>query len=224
VVTGLRKSGASAGSATAFFLANPALNPAVLVFLVLTPGLGWQWALLRLLVAAVLVFGTAAIVNRMEPSQSVAIHAIHEASADSAAPAPQGPLVLRWLRSLSVLVISLIPEYVIMILVLGLVRAFLFPKAGPELGNSIIVIVGLAIAGVLFAIPTAGEIPIIQTMRGFGMGAGPAGALLLTLAPVSLPSLIMVGRVFPKRVLAVIGASVLVAGIAAGFIAVALGL
>jgi uncharacterized protein len=77
---------------------------------------------------------------------------------------------------------------------------------------------------VLFAIPTAGEIPIIQTMRGFGMGAGPAGALLLTLAPVSLPSLIMVGRVFPKRVLAVIGASVLVAGIAAGFIAVALGL
>jgi uncharacterized protein len=224
VVTGLRKSGASAGSATAFFLGNPALNPAVLVFLLLTPGLGWQWAVLRLVLAVALVFGTAAIVNRMAPPESVAMHPIHEASADPAAPAPQGPLALRWLKSLATLTISLIPEYIVMILLLGAVRAFVFPKAGPELGNSLIVIVGLALAGVLFAIPTAGEIPIIQTMRGFGMGAGPAGALLLTLAPVSLPSLIMVGRVFPKRVLVAIGASVLAAGIAAGLIATALGL
>jgi uncharacterized protein len=224
VVTGLRKSGASAGSATAFFLGNPALNPAVLVFLLLTPGLGWQWAVLRLVLAVALVFGTAAIVNRMAPPESVAMHPIHEASADPAAPAPQGPLALRWLKSLATLTISLIPEYIVMILLLGAVRAFVFPKAGPELGNSLIVIVGLALAGVLFAIPTAGEIPIIQTMRGFGMGAGPAGALLLTLAPVSLPSLIMVGRVFPKRVLVAIGASVLAAGIAAGLIATGLGL
>jgi len=224
VVTGLRKSGASPGGATAFFLGNPALNPAVLVFLVLTPGLGWQWALLRLGLALVLVFGTAAFVSRLAPSNPVEMHPVHQASEDVAAPTPTGPLALRWLRSLATLMVSLIPEYIVMILALGAIRAFIFPKAGPELGNSLIVIIGLALAGTLFAIPTAGEIPIIQTMRGFGMGSGPAGALLMTLAPVSLPSLIMVGRVFPKRVLVAIGAAVLAAGIAGGLLAAGLGL
>lgn len=223
MVTGLRKSGASPGSAAAFFLGNPSLNPAVLVFLVLTPGLGWQWAALRLGLAIVLVFGTATLVNRLSVAP-VPLHPVHEASADSAAPAPQGSLAVRWLRSLGRLVIGLVPEYIIMILVLGAVRAFLFPKAGPELGNSVLVIVGLALAGTLFAIPTAGEIPIIQTMRSFGLGSGPAGALLLTLAPVSLPSLIMVGRVFPKRALVVMGLAVFTAGLVAALIALGLGL
>jgi len=194
------------------------------VFLVLTPGLGWQWALLRLGLAVVLVFGTAAIVSRLASQGAVDMHAVHQASEDVAAPIPSGPVALRWLKSLATLTISLVPEYIVMILALGAVRAFIFPKASPELGNSVIVIIGLALAGTLFAIPTAGEIPIIQTMRGFGMGSGPAGALLLTLAPVSLPSLIMVGRVFPKRVLVAIGAAVLATGIAAGLLAIALGL
>jgi uncharacterized protein len=224
VVTGLRKSGASPASATAFFLGNPALNPAVLVFLILTPGLGWQWAVLRFGLAIALVFGTAAVVNRLTSKELVDLHPVHQASDDIAAPAPSGPLALRWLKSLLTLVVSLIPEYIVMILALGAVRAFIFPKAGPELGNSVIVIIGLALAGTLFAIPTAGEIPIIQTMRGFGMGSGPAGALLLTLAPVSLPSLVMVSRVFPKRVLAAIGGAVLLAGIVAGLAAAGLGL
>jgi uncharacterized protein len=224
VVTGLRKSGASPASATAFFLGNPALNPAVLVFIALTPGLGPRWALLRLGLAIVLVFGTAAIVNRLSKDTVTQVHTIHEASEDIAAPGPSGQLALRWLKSLLTLTISLVPEYIIMILALGAVRAFLFPKAGPELGNSILVILGLALAGTLFAIPTAGEIPIIQTMRGFGMGAGPAGALLLTLAPVSLPSLIMVSRVFHKRVLLAIGLAVLATGILGGLIAATLAL
>src|ERR671934_270223 len=86
----------------------------------------------------------------------------------------------------------------------GAARAWLFPAVGAEAGNSLLVIAGLAVAGALFAIPTAGEIPIIQTMRGFGLGAGPAGALLMTLAPISLPSLLMIGRAFPRRVLAVV--------------------
>ena len=64
----------------------------------------------------------------------------------------------------------------------------------------------------------------IQTMRSFGMGSGPAGALLLTLAPVSLPSLIMVSHVFHKRVLVAIGLAVLVTGIVGGLIAAALAL
>jgi uncharacterized membrane protein YraQ (UPF0718 family) len=40
-------------------------------------------------------------------------------------------------------------------------------------GNSLPIVVALAIAGTLFVIPTAGEIPINQTMLGFGMGPVP---------------------------------------------------
>jgi uncharacterized membrane protein YraQ (UPF0718 family) len=84
--------------------------------------------------------------------------------------------------------------------------------------------VALAVAGTLFVIPTAGEIPIIQTMLGFGMGTGPAGVLLLTLAPLSLPSLVMVGRAFPWRVLVLLGFATAAMGLIAGAIAIAAGL
>src|SRR5689334_11112655 len=57
VAVGLRRGGASLSAATAFFLGNPTLNPAVLVFLLFT--LGWQWALLRLVLGALLVSGGA---------------------------------------------------------------------------------------------------------------------------------------------------------------------
>lgn len=71
----------------------------------------------------------------------------------------------------------------------------------------------------LFVIPTAGEIPIIQTMLAFGMGAGPAGVLLLTLAPISLPSVVMV-RAFPWRLLVVLAGLTAIVGIVAGGAAV----
>jgi uncharacterized membrane protein YraQ (UPF0718 family) len=219
VVTGLRKSGASTGAAAAFFLGNPALNPAVLVFLALSVGFGW--AALRLVLAVVLVFGTALLLTRLTPGTLIDPEKVHT---EYQAPEAHGTWIVRWFKSLGRLVVALIPEYIIMILALGAVRAFLFPKAGPELGNNIVWIVLLAIAGMLMAIPTAGEIPIISTMRGFGMGSGPAGALLLTLAPISLPSLVMVSKVFPRKALVVMGVAVIVVGIVAGVIAATLGL
>ena len=98
------------------------------------------------------------------------------------------------------------------------------PAAGPELGNNLVLMLGLAVAGTLFVIPTAGEIPIIQTMLGYGMGAGPAGVLLLTLAPLSLPSLAMVARAFPWRVLVVLAAATAALGLVAGGVAIVAGL
>jgi uncharacterized protein len=214
VAIGLRRSGASLGAATAFFLGNPTLNPAVLVFLLFT--LGWQWALMRLVLGTVLVFGGAWLASRVGASLVGAAPA--EAQPELL---PAGSWGMRWLRALGRLVIQLIPEYVVIVGVLGFARAFLFPTAGPDLGNSVLVLLGLAVAGTLFVIPTAGEIPIIQTMLGFGMGSGPAGVLLLTLAPLSLPSLVMVGRAFPWRVLVVLAIATAVMGLVAGGIAIA---
>src|SRR5579884_3363309 len=195
MVTGLYKSGASIGSAVAFFLGNPTLNPAVLVFMVFT--IGWPWAALRLILGLVLVFGGAALATRLtagtpEATREVTIAAEQEP--------PPGHWLVRWLRALLALSIRLVPE----------------------LGNNLVAIVGLAIAGMLFAIPTAGEIPLIQTMLGYGVGAGPAGALLLTLAPLSLPSLVMLGHTFPRRVLFALAGLTVALGIVAGLLAIAL--
>jgi uncharacterized protein len=215
VAIGLRRTGASLGAATAFFLGNPTLNPAVLVFLLFT--LGWQWALMRLVLGVVLVSGGAWLALRI--GGRLAGPTPVQARPDTS---PTGPWAVRWLKALGRLIVQLVPEYIVIVGVLGLARSFLFPTAGPDLGNSLLIMVALAVAGTLFVIPTAGEIPIIQTMLAFGMGAGPAGVLLLTLAPISLPSGVMVGRAFPWRLLVMLAVFTAALGVVAGEAAVLL--
>ena len=218
VAIGLRRTGASLGSAVAFFLGNPTLNPAVLVFLLFT--LGPQWAALRLALGIVLVFGGAALAERLAGPRLVPTDAV---PVEPAPAAETGPWALRWLRALARLVVQLVPEYLVAVGALGFARAYLFPAANPDLNAGLLVLLALAIAGTLFVIPTAGEIPIIQTMMAFGVGAGPAGVLLLTLAPLSVPSLLMVAKVFPPRVVVALAALTAAVGLLAGLLALALG-
>ena len=56
-------------------------------------------------------------------------------------------------------------------------------------------------------------------MLALGLGGGPAAALLMTLPPVSLPSLAMLGRSFPTRMLVAIAGAVVGFGILGGAIA-----
>ncbi|MNL17949.1 putative permease [compost metagenome] len=77
----------------------------------------------------------------------------------------------------------------------------------------------MAVAGCLFVIPTAAEIPIVQTMMLAGMGAAPALALLMTLPAVSLPSLIMLRKSFPAKALWLTGGLVALSGVITGSIA-----
>jgi len=59
----------------------------------------------------------------------------------------------------------------------------------------------------------------VQAMFALGLGAGPAGALIMTLPAVSLPSLAMLSRIFSLRTRLVIVAGVVLPGIAGGLIA-----
>lgn len=218
VVVGLRRSGASAGTAAAFFLGNPTLNPAVLVFLLLA--MGWQWAVLRALFGVVLVAVGAYVATRLSGDRLV----LAQPSLEVTLPAERPGLAVRWLRSLARLVIALAPEYVVIVLLLGAFRALLFPAAVAHAGNDIGAMALMAVAGTLFVIPTAGEIPIIQTLMSFGLGSGVAGVLLLTLAPVSLPSLVMLGRSFPPRVIVALAALTALTGVLSGLAVVTLGI
>lgn len=223
VVVGLRAREASPGAAIAFWLGNTVLNPATMVFMGFV--LGWNWVALRVVLGILMVFGLGYLVNLMvTPKEAEAAEArIAELTAKSAMTDSDTPnAFLRWLEILTRMAIRLIPEYIILVLALGAARAFLFPEIGPAIGNEIWWIVAFAVAGMLFVIPTAGEVPIIQAMLALGMGVGPAGALLMTLPPVSLPSLAMVGGSFRLKTLLFVSASVVVFGIAGGLLAMAL--
>ena len=184
--------------------------------------LGWQWTALRLVVGVILVFGMAYLANRFvgatELSGEVEESLVTQLKTDG-----NGSLWLRWLRELWQMSARLLPEYALIVIVLGAARAWLFPQVTVDVGNHALWIVGMAIAGTLFVIPTAGEIPIVQTLMSFGMGAGPAGALLTTLPPLSLPSIVMLSRTFSYRVLLFITLAVIVLGVVTGLVAVELG-
>jgi uncharacterized membrane protein YraQ (UPF0718 family) len=218
VVVGLRARQASPGAAIAFWLGNSVLNPATLVFMGFV--LGWHWAALRLGLGLLMVFGLGYAVNRMVTPQER--DAADRWLAEQVADAPAQPSVTRWLGILWRMAARLIPEYIVIVLLLGAARAWLFPHAGPEIDNAIGWIVALAIAGMLFVIPTAGEIPIVQAMLSLGVGVGPAGALLMTLPPVSVPSLAIVARAFRAKVLVTVAVAVVCFGIVGGLLAVAL--
>ncbi len=223
MAVGLRRNGAAPGAAATLWLGNPTLNPAVLVFIVLT--LGWPWAMLRLVLGVALVAAAAALTVRLTSTMRPDVREIDADTLESVgghvkAPAQPRMFPLRaWLSSVLRMAVRLTPEYVIMIALLGAGRAFLFPSGTLKLGDHPLVLAGLAVGGMLFAIPTAGEIPIIQTMLASGVGASPAGVLLMTLAPLSLPSLVMVGRVFPVRVLAALAGLTVAAGLLGGLLA-----
>jgi uncharacterized protein len=220
VVVGLRERQASPGGAIAFWLGNSVLNPATLVFMGFV--LGWQWAGLRLALGLLMVFGLGYLVNRLvTPGEASAADA---RLAELVARQQDGNAFARWLTILARMAVRLVPEYLVLVLLLGAARAWLFPQIGPAIGNDIGWIVAFAVAGMLFVIPTAGEVPIIQAMLTLGIGVGPAGALLMTLPPISVPSLAMLARSFRPRVLAIVAAAVVAFGIAAGLLAVGLGL
>ena len=215
----LRRGGASAGSTVAFTVGNPTLNPAVIAWIGLA--LGWQWALLRLVAGAGLVLGAVLLTNRLAPPSP---------SWDPSAFAPELPReqtprwIVRWVTSLLRYTLVLVPLMLVIVVLLGAARAFLFPALGADWASGPFAIVALAVAGTLFPIPTGAEIPIVQSMMGYGLGAGPAAALLVTLAPLSVASLAMLRHGFPTRVIVALAAVTALTGVGTGLLAVAVGL
>ena len=212
VAAGLRRQNVSVGAALAFWIANPVLNPATLIFMGFV--LGWQFTALRLVAGVALVLGVALFaqrISRPEALPDAAVEAVEVASS-----VDTGSLLTRWMRTLWQLFWTTIPIYVVAVLILGAARVWLFPHVDGAMGNSWLWLVPLAIVGTLFVIPTAAEIPIVQTLMGLGLGTAPAVALLMTLPSVSLPSLLMLRKSFDRRVLVVVALLTMLVGIVSG--------
>lgn len=213
VAVGLLETAATPAAALTYWLANPVLNPATLVFIGFV--LGWQWAALRLVLGFFLVFALGHAAARLLPPG-------RRLDPRPAPPADAtGNVLIAWLRTFLGLAARLVPEYLIIVFALGALRAWLFPEMTPAIGHAAWLAPALSAVGTLFVIPTAGEVPIIQVLQHFGLGGAAAAALLITLPAVSLPSLQMLSRVVPLRALLVLGLGTFLFGLLAAAAAVA---
>lgn len=202
-------------------MGNPVLNPATIIFAAFV--LSWQWALVRLgagLLLIVLVGYIGTRFGRQQASQETAA-AMTGPSIDAVDPTPRSAyqMLSDWVKMVGRLSLAIVPEWIVIVLLLGAARAWLFPLAGPSLSFGIVTLVGLAIAGTLFVIPTAGEVPIVQSLLSYGVAPGLAGALLITLPALSLPSMVMTRQAFPTKLLVMAAGLVAVIGIATGVLA-----
>jgi uncharacterized membrane protein YraQ (UPF0718 family) len=237
VVVGLRRRGASIGAGMGFWVGNPALNPAVLAFSFFV--LGWRWAVLRAAAGALLLVGIVAFSASRSARLSPSAMPMATAAADSAASPTQelavggpdgqagssqtrGPAAA-FLATLGGLALRLLPEYLLLVVLFGALRGPLF-TGGIGLGAGVRAVVIFAVAGALLPIPTAGEVPAIAALLALGVSAPVAAALLITLPALSVPSLVMVRRVFPLRVLGAITAAVVALGLATAATAALVGL
>ncbi|MCU1693437.1 MAG: permease [Frankiales bacterium] len=184
VAVGLRRWGAAVGPALAVWVGNPALNPVVIAFAAFV--LPWELVALRVAFGVLLVAGLALLVRGRAP-------AVVAAPADDVPATPTG-----YLRALARLALRLVPEYLLLIVVVGALRGLL-PMDGTALGVGAVLL--LAAVGTLMAVPTGAEVAAAAALLAVGAGTGAAVALLLSLPALSLPSLLMVRSVFPRDVL-----------------------
>ncbi|MBT9257465.1 permease [Phycicoccus sp. MAQZ13P-2] len=210
VVVGLRRRGAPVGASVAYWLANPVLNPAVLVFLALT--LPTRFVVVRALVGMALVVGAAVVAARIADRRGPTALPAPTVAADPD-PVDAGEMARRFARALARYLLVIVPEYLLVVVLTGAVTGLLsdWTVLGDRPG-----LVALVVVGALLVIPTGGEIPVVAGLLAAGAGLSTAGVLLLTLPALSLPSLVMVARSLSLRVTAAVAGLVVVAGVCAG--------
>ncbi|GAA3570972.1 permease [Microlunatus spumicola] len=217
----MRRAGVPLPAALAFWLGNPVLNPAVLVFLaLLAPP---SWVAVRLGVGILLVLGFSALVGVVVARRGARtgdVPAARDAVETADEPVRWGEVPRRLLARFGRLAVVLVPEYLVVVFVVGLVGAPLGALLGH--GGALAVLLAALVATFL-VLPTAGEIPILLGLAAAGASAGVLGALLIALPAVSLPSAIMVGRALGWRATAATTGATVVAGLVAGGILSAVG-
>lgn len=213
IVATLKREGVPVSGSLAFWVGNPTLNPAVVAFLILVAP--WQWVLTRIVVGVLLVFGVTAIVAHSTRTDS-ASESLSLPSGFSGDDFSLGEAPRRFARALVRMCLTLLPEYLVVVVLLGLFRGWLFPF-GSATDHWGIWAVLLAVAvGTMMVIPTAGEIPILLGLSSIGAGPAVIGALLITLPAISLPSMAMVSRSISVKVTALMAAGVAAAGLVSG--------
>ena len=110
-----------------------------------------------------------------------------------------------WLKETAKLTWQIFPILLAGVFIAGIIRYFL-PQSVVETwvgGNSLRANFLASIFGALMYFSTLTEVPIIKALMELGMGKGPALTLLLAGPSLSLPNMIVIGRVMGARKTAV---------------------
>ena len=226
ITRSLVKEGVPDSSALAYWIGNPTLNPAVLAFLAFVGP--WQWVLVRLVIGVILVFGITTLVAKFGSKDNG--RSKKNLNKKQVLPTPKQQLPLesspgiqalpvRYLKAWIHFAVTLLPEYLILVFLLGVFRGWLFPFGNNIAHWGFAVILLASLVGTLMVIPTAGEIPVLLSLANAGAAPGILGALLITLPAISLPSVAMLGNGFGwKMVSLMLGAVVFMGLVSAGLL------
>jgi len=218
VASALRRGGVPTAGVVAYWLGNPLLNPAVLVFLALVAP--WQWVVTRLVVGLVVVVGGSVLVARLTDDRlpSAAAGAVGAGSdptaAEHEAPDREGG-ARRFLPTLLRAAVVVGLEYAVVVLLVGTLSGWLFPLGGSERSWGAAGVLVALVVGTLAVVPTAGEVPVTQGLAAAGAGSAVIGVLLVVLPAVSLPSAALVVRALTVRVVLATAAVVVAGGLLA---------
>ncbi len=206
VAVALRRRRIALAPALTWWVANPALNPFALALC--TVVLGWDWAALRAvagLALVALVTRSAARLDRREGPPATRLvdddgGATTGTGAAAASP-DTGTDPGRFFRALVRSIMRLGPEYAVLLLALGALRGHIPPVADGLGGWAPVAVVLVALAATLIAVPTAGEVAVVAALLSADVPATVAAAVLIPLPAVSLPSLVVLRRHVPARLL-----------------------
>ena len=222
ITVSMRRAGVPLPAAVAYWLGNPLLNPAVLVFLVLVAP--WQWAVTRLVVGLAVVLGAGTLVGRLQRRKG----GLEGVAGEAVLPPEDLPVRRvsevpgRFARSLLRLGGVLVPEYAAVVFLMGAFSGWLSQFAVLDHRLGVLGMVVAALVGTLLVVPTGGEIPVLLALSAVGVSLGTLGVVLVTLPALSLPSMVMVARAISPRATAVLAGAVVVAGLGAGVLLTAL--
>jgi uncharacterized protein len=224
----LRRAGVPRPAVLAHWLGNPLLNPAVLVFLFLVGP--WEWGVTRLLVGLVVVLVAGALIGGLADRESApdepmaaSTESTERATQETEPPATLSQLPGRFVRSLWRLGRVLVPEYALVVLLVGAFSGWLSQFAEMGNGLGLFAVLVAAVIGALLVVPTGGEIPVLVALSAVGVGTGLLGVLLVTLPALSLPSMAMVARVLSVRATVLTAGAVVGGGLLAGVLLTVLG-
>jgi len=217
----LRRAGVPRSAVLSHWLGNPLLNPAVLVFLFLVGP--WEWGVTRLLVGLVVVLGAGVLIGALADRKAPAAATTETSPEEMEPPATLSQLPGRFARSLWRLSRILVPEYALVVLLVGAFSGWLSQFAEMSDGLGLFAVLVAAVVGALLVVPTGGEIPVLVALSAVGAGAGLLGVLLVTLPALSLPSMAMVARVLSVRTTVLTAGAVVGGGLLAGVLLTILG-
>jgi uncharacterized membrane protein YraQ (UPF0718 family) len=185
IFTGLYERGARLSSSLAVMLAAPGFNLAALVLtfaLLPTP-----IAVTRVLCAIVIVLALPPMLSRLEVNMETRASCALEPTE----PTAPRDFFVRFIRSLTYLVVVTIPLIVVGVVAAGLALPYVTRLAAV---GALVAVPIVALVSVPVALPTFFEIPIALVMTQLGAPPGVALAVLVAGPIVNLPSLLVLGR------------------------------